>query len=126
MPGSSSGPATKAPSDEGDDDADRADQRGADADADQIAEPGFEADLQQQDDDPQFGHEHDDRVAGDGVEIVEAEQAEIAEHDAEQQFAEHGGKADLLGERREEAGGEQDEGQPQQVLADHVAPRRED
>ena len=56
---------------------------------------------------------------------MEAEQAEIAEHDTEQQFAEHGGKADLLGERREEAGGEQDDGQPQQVLADHVRAGRE-
>ena len=53
-------------------------------------------------------------------------QSEIAEDDAEQQFAEHGRKADALRQRREEAGGEDDEGQPEQVFADHAGAGGED
>jgi hypothetical protein len=88
-PGSSHGPTTKAPSDEGHDDAECADGEGARTDLDQVGQPRFKADLQQQHDDAELGDEGDDRVLGDGVKKPDTEQREIAEHDAEQQFTEH-------------------------------------
>ncbi len=108
----------------GHDNADTTDGKRPPADLDQIGQPRFQADLQQQDDHAQFGDEEDDRVFGDGGEVSNPEQREITQHHAEQQFAEDGGKTEAARQRREQARAHQDEGQPQQVLANHAAAGR--
>ena len=82
------------------------------ADLDQIVEPRLQTDLQQQNDHAQLGEEGDDRVTGHLVEIVKAENRQIAQHDSEQQFAEHRRKTDALRQRRKETCRHQDDGQP--------------
>jgi hypothetical protein len=64
---------------EGHDDAHRADGKGARSDLDQVGQPRLQADLQQQHDDAKLGDEGDDRVLGDGLEAVEAQQRQIAQ-----------------------------------------------
>ena len=121
----------------GGDDAEDGDKEGGEADAAEVGDIGFEADLEEEQDDADAGQVIDGD-AGEAdvvvklelkglavvdleeVEPVEAAEGEVAEQDADDEFAEDGGLSDLLEEVAAKTSGQDDDEDAEQDRGDGV------
>ncbi len=90
-------------------DPDEGDEERRKADGQDVAHGGLEAHLEKEDDDTQAGEELDAGILSEEVEAVEADQAEVAEDDADEELTEDRRLTGARGEIAAQHGGSQDD-----------------
>ena len=80
----------------------------------QLVEVAVEPDLEQQQDDPDLGRDGQEGRGLQGVEELDADQADVAEDDAEEQLAQHRGLVQPLDQLAPDLGGDEDGGDREQ------------
>ena len=94
------------------------DQQRRGADLRHLAEIGCEADFEQQEQHADLGDDVERRVGDHGADRAEPDQAQIAEHDAHHQLAQHRRQTHALEQRATELGADQDHDEGEQQRQD--------
>ncbi len=97
------------------------DEQARPADREHLAGVGLQSHLEEQQDDPELGEHLQPPVGAEELEVVDAEEREVAEDDAEDQLAEDRRLADALEQLAAELGGGEDHDQAEEDRHDRTA-----